>query len=71
MQVMLHRKQLNVQIPVRASDYSRRKAKERREQREARQQARAAGNAVPANKPKVEQQAEWAGCHMPMTKKKR
>ena len=71
MQVVLHRKQLMAQIPVRASDYSRRKAKDRREQREARRQARAAGNAAPAKKPKVERQAGWVGCHTPMTMKKK
>ena len=71
MQVLLHRKKLNMEVQVRKSEYSRKKDKEAKQRREARRQAREAGSTIPANKAKVEKQAGWAGCHTPMTKKKK
>ena len=70
MQVLLHRKKLNMEVQVRKSEYSRKKDKEAKQRREARRQAREAGSAIPANKAKVEKQAGWGGCHTPMTEKK-
>ena len=50
MQVLLHRKKLNMEVQVRKSEYSRKKDKEAKQRREARRQAREAGSTIPANK---------------------
>ena len=67
MKVMVHRKRLGAEVPVRATEYSRRKCKERKQRRGERQQAAATGRAMPAKKARVERKAGWGGSHTPMT----
>ena len=64
---MVYRKKLNMQVPVRKSEYSRRKNRERQQQREQRRQA-AAGNAQqqPQKKAKVERKSGWSDQQQPM-----
>ena len=67
MRIMVYRKKLNMQVPVRKSEYSRRKNRERQQQREQRRQA-AAGNAQqqPQKKAKVERKSGWSDQQQPM-----
>ena len=67
MRIMVYRKKLNMKVPVRKSEYSRRKNRQRQQQREQRRQA-AAGNAQqqPQKKAKVERKSGWSDQQQPM-----
>ena len=54
-EVMLHRKQLNMAVPVRPSEYSRRKQRQVEKAQAAKQQHQR----VPRRQPKLEKKAQW------------